>query len=486
MSSASSFPLPPRADSSLKRDRIPHSSVAEFDNLRRYYCEQQMKDANGTSQLSAVDEKVHSAAAEDEDGQTSAKKRKSDADTDKLTIEVTESSSDAAVEWKQPTLVELPHSPTTEEKVTTAAPLPFPLTPGSSNALSPVFRNALSALLTEHLPPVLTELVMRYYSAILPGRHHYNGHAFLENNAYFRFANDYRLSSARSLTTGQPLLSRPLRLDHRSFSWSGWVNRTSTVDNQFLFSFSNPHVHVPPLLSNLHVGYRHYQLKDRHVECFTFGFWCNDLDAKSAVDVSSTDEWEHWCGTFEYPVSNPLLPSADFLPSIFSILPSYSLPSVSAPSLGHRRLYRNGRLLVSDECPAFTGTNCVFAVGNRLVSSQAKEGLKGGVGDVRIWSRALREDEVSALWSGEEDSSESSKEGLELWYRFDESEDGLCTEGVDEVDEARGEKEKGRLLLDHSGHERHAALIIPNEIRMLRHSGTVEYPKLQSWEGTPH
>ena len=474
MSSASSFPLPPRADS-LKRDRISHTSLAEFHNLRRYYSEQM----NGTA-LSHDDKTSEMMTDEDE---SVAKKHKLDVETD----EVSGVSGEVVSDGSLTVVVEVAEAGSDETKSASSAAPSAPAS-ASFNALSPVFRNALSALIIEHLPPVLTELVMQYYSAILPTRQHYSGHAFLENNAYFRYANDYRLSLARS-ATGQPLLSRPLRLDHRSFSWSGWVNRTSTVDNQFLFSFSNPHVHVPPLLSNLHVGYRHYQLKDRHVECFTFGFWCNDLDAKQVADVNSTDEWELWCGTFEYPVSSPLQ-STDFLPSIFSILPSYSLPAVSAPSLGHRRLYRNGRLLVSDECPAFTGTNCVFAVGNRLVSSQAKEGLKGGVADVRIWSRALREDEVVALWEGEEDNV--SKAGLEVWYRFDESEEGMSVEGDDEeaADDAveckRAEKEKGRLLLDHSGHERHAALIIPNEIRMLHHSGEVEFPKLQSWEGTPH
>ena len=478
MSSAASFSLPPRADS-LKRDRISHTSLVEFSNLRRYYSEQM----NGTQHSPHDDKATTTTTADDDDssGESATKKHRSDAEADNGTIDATELSAETVAVVAPSAADETTEGGAEELKSAITAPC-APAT--ASSSASPFYSNALSALINELLPPVLTQLVMQYYSAILPTRHHYTGHAFLENNAYFRYANDYRLSSARS-ATGQPLLSRPLRLDHRSFSWSGWVNRTSTVDNQFLFSFSNPHVHVPPLLSNLHVGYRHYQLKDRHVECFTFGFWCNDLDAKQPADVTSTDEWEHWCGTFEYPVSSPL-PSTDFLPSLFSILPSYSLPAVSAPSLGHRRLYRNGRLLVSDECPAFTGTNCVFAVGNRLVSSQAKEGLKGGVGDLRLWSRALREDEVVALWEGEEEKV--SKEALEVWYRFDESEEGINVEGDDEVEDEKREmeKEKGRLLLDHSGHERHAALIIPNEIRMLRHSGTVEYPKLPSWEGTPH
>ena len=470
MSSASSFPLPPRADS-LKRDRISHTSLVEFRNLRRYYSEQ----ANAATASPSTD---GSASIEEEAEECAAAKKH------KAEMTTGAASDDTADHSAVPVDGAAMEAGPDELKSASFAP---PATPASasSSALSPVFRNALSALVCEHLPPVLVQLVMQYYSAVLPTRHHYAGHAFLENNAYFRYANDYRLSSSLSALTGQPLLQRPLRLDQRSFSWSGWVNRTSTVDNQFLFSFSNPHVHVPTMLSNLHVGYRHYQLKDRHVECFTFGFWCNDLDAKQPADVTSTGEWEHWCGTFEYPVSNPL-PSTDFLPSLFSILPQYTLPAVTPPSLGHRRLYRNGRLLVSDECPAFTGTHCVLAVGNRLVSSQAKEGLKGGVGDIRVWSRALREDEVGALWRGEEERV--SREALEVWYRFDESEEGLVVEGEEGgEDEAQlWENEKGRLLLDHSGHERHAALIMPTEIRMLRHSGTVEYPKLQSWDGTPH
>ena len=475
MSSSTSFSLPPRADS-LKRDRIAHTSLAEFNNLRRYYSEQM----NGAP-LSQLDDKQSEMGAVEEE--SAAKRQKAEVDADTCTDDTywTEVVDETVNEVKQATAGEVSEAGSEESSgASSASPQPGP---ASLTALSLVYRNALSALIAEHLPPVLTELVMQYYSAVLPARHHYTGHAFLENNAYFRFANDYRLSSARS-PTGRPLLSRPLRLDHRSFSWSGWVNRTSTVDNQFLFSFSNPHVHVPPLLSNLHVGYRHYQLKDRHVECFTFGFWCNDLDAKQPGDVSSTDEWELWCGTFEYPVSSPLPSTSFWSPSLFSIMPSYTLPAVDAPSLGHRRLYRNGRLLVSDECPAFTGTNCVFAVGNRLVSSQAKEGLKGGVSDVRIWSRALREDEVAALWEGDEERV--GTEALEVWYRFNESEEGMSVEGDDQLDEKREEREKGRLLLDHSGHDRHAALIIPNEIRMLRHSGMAEYPRLPSWEGTPH
>ena len=347
-------------------------------------------------------------------------------------------------------------------------PTPFPSTPPPSP-----YSNALSSLISAHLPPVLTDLVMTYFTAILPGLHHYAGHAYLDNNAYFRFSNDYRLAPT-SPSPPSLSLSPPLRLDQRSFSWSGWMNRVSSADNQFLFSFSNPHLHIPPLLSNLHVGYRHYQIHSRHVDCFTFGFWCNDLDAKNAADVTATDQWEHWAGTFEYPVSSPLPSLASSLLSSFPS--SLSLPSLSSPSLGHRSLYRNGRLVCADECPAFIGRHCELAVGNRLVSSTAREGLKGGICDVRIWSRVLSEEEVGRLWEGDERGV--SRRGLEVWYKFDESEEGMEVEGEGE--------ERGRLLLDHSGHGRHASLIMPNEIRQMKHSGMIEYPKLPAWEGQPH
>ena len=349
---------------------------------------------------------------------------------------------------------------------------PSSLSSPFSTAPPPPYRNALSTLISVHLPPVLTDIVMTYYAAILPGRQQYAGHAYLDNNAYFRFSNEYRLSAPHSLS-----LCPPLRLDNRSFSWSGWMNRVSTADNQFLFSFSNPHLHIPPLLSNLHVGYRHYQIHSRHVDCFTFGFWCNDLDAKNAADVTAVDEWEHWAGTFEYPVSSPLPSFASS--ALFSILPpSMAFPSLTSPSLGHRSLYRNGRLVCADDCPAFIGKHCELAVGNRLVSSAAREGLKGGIADLRIWSRVVSEEEVLRLYEGEERGVR--KDGLEVWYRFDESEEGLGVEG------AAGEEERGRLLLDHSGHGRHASLIMGAEIRQMKHSGMQEYPKLPAWEGQPH
>ena len=151
----------------------------------------------------------------------------------------------------------------------------------------------------------------------------------------------------------------------------------SAAANQFLFSFSNPHLHIPPLLSNLHVGYRHYQIHSRHVDCFTFGFWCNDLDAKNAADVTATDQWEHWAGTFEYPVSSPL-------PSLASHL-LYSFPSSLSPALSLLPLPRpphpvpqrpsgvRGRV----SCLP-SGRHCELAVGNRLVSSTAEGGLEGG------------------------------------------------------------------------------------------------------------
>ena len=380
-----------------------------------------------------------------------------------------------------------------------AAPAVCPAAASYSTPPSP-YKNALSAIISEFLPDVLSEIVMLYYAAVLPGGHHYAGHAYLDNNAYFRFSNDYRLASSCLLPSpsrplsSPPLLSPPLRLDNRSFSWSGWLNRVTTADNQFLFSLSNPHLHIPPLLSNLHVGYRHYQIAQRHVDCFTFGFWCNDLDAKNAADVTACDEWEHWAGTFEYPVSSPLPSMSPFL----SILPSQlSLPpSLSSPSLGHRRLFRNGRLLCSDDCPAFIGRHCELAVGNRLVSSAAREGLKGGIADLRIWSRVLSEAEVAALYGCDEKGVR--REALEVWYKFDESEEGLGVEEEQEEDDrqrrqrqeaeaaAGGAAERGRLLLDHSGHHRHASLIMPNEIRMIRHSGMQEFPKLQAWEGEAH
>ena len=47
------------------------------------------------------------------------------------------------------------------------------------------------------------------------------------------------------------------------------------------------------------------------------------------------------------------------------------------------------------------------------------------------------------------------------------------------------QSDRARLLIDHSGHSRHAALIHPDDVRMIKHSGTVD-TTLPAWEGQVH
>jgi len=72
-------------------------------------------------------------------------------------------------------------------------------------------------------------------------------------------------------------------------------------------------------------------------------------------------------------------------------------------------------------------------------------------------------------------------DGLEIWYKFNENESGFPVESTEEEVE-----ERGRILIDHSGHGRHASCINPDDIHMIKHSGTVEYPVLPAWEGQTH
>ena len=226
-----------------------------------------------------------------------------------------------------------------------------------------------------------------------------------------------------------------------------------------MFSFSNPNLHIPPLLSNLHVGYRHYQIHGKHVDCFTFGFWCNDLDVKIPAEVGTINEWEHWAGTFEFQQYQQHHHHHHHQCS-----PYYQHNLCYLSLVCHSVIddyIRNGRLLSEDDSPAFIGRNCELAIGNRLVQSAASEGLKGGIADIRIWSRVLTPEQITALYECTErmntksntisemkeqqpqqqqrntvsssssssssggDAELSLRDGLEVWYKCDESENGF-------------------------------------------------------------
>ena len=293
----------------------------------------------------------------------------------------------------------------------------------------------LHPLVAAHLPDVLARIVLAYQSPLLPRQHHYHGHIVLPYGAYgFRDQRQLHMSA------------NPLSLAGRSFSWSGWMNRSPVGPrwrNYFLLSFE---AHNKPGPSQwLHIGYRqHYDKMIRGVEtpeesrAFTVGFNGNDLDARPAdTDLMLFGAWEHWSGSYDYPrqLTTPHVPCNNACEE--------ALHPPAGTLFGRRKLYRNGELVVEDDCiPLTADQHSTLVVGNYQHHGHDMT-LDGGVCDVRLYSRVLSAAEMRALYSGEE--HEVSGECLEAHWPL-EGEQHIATKGAK------------REMLDVSGNERHLEL----------------------------
>ena len=193
---------------------------------------------------------------------------------------------------------------------------------------------------------------------------------------------------------------------------------------QFLLSVTTER--GPADNAHVHIGYTCHPHSAGAANCFTVGFYGNDLDVTPpAIDVGGHHEWEHWCTTLLCPQPQEGRADGD--------------EQQQASHLARRRLYRNGELLAEDECVAphidQQHTLLLGRYAPHIFSS-----LHGGLCDVRLYSRALAAAEVQALYAGEEERGSSSVEALEVWYKLDAT-------SFDE-----------RLVRDSSGHGRDAAV----------------------------
>ena len=196
------------------------------------------------------------------------------------------------------------------------------------------------------------------------------------------------------------------------------MHRTQDVDRQFLLEVSPSAVIPSPVAGSqrLHCGYRY--------GCFTFGFFHNDLNSPAhQTGRNRQTAWEHWAGSFEFPRSEQLHGA---------VIPNESSPDAAASELGRRRLYRDGRLVAEDDCRPL-----LIPADNRILlrgaSYDSGLNLEGGICDVRLYSRALSEEEVVALYEGED--GRVQRDGLEAEWRLETG---------------------GAVAEDSSGHARHA------------------------------
>ena len=297
----------------------------------------------------------------------------------------------------------------------------------------------LHALVAAHLPDVLASIVLAYQSPALPRQGHYGGHTVLPYGTWaFRDPRQQRMAA------------NPLSLARRSFSWSGWMNRapggTRGVDdwhNHFLLSLDSHRSR--PSSHHLHIGYRrhcHYATVQQN-QCFTFAFNANDLDVQPhQADLSLFDGWEHWSGSFDYPPPNSTPPPPPPPPPHANQWYHYGAVYTPASTvLGRRKLYRNGVLLVEDDCrPLVADEHSTLILGNYQNSGHDMT-LDGGVCDVRVYSRVLHEAEMRALYEGDEQAV--SAEALEAHWPLQSDKHIAQAEGV------------SGTIVDVSGNERH-------------------------------
>ena len=293
----------------------------------------------------------------------------------------------------QPTQSEQPRDPVTSFIASNFNIDSSSTAPAADGEHEPVFgpTHPLHPLVSAHLPDVLTRVVLAYLSPLLPRSQHYRGHVLLKYGAYgFRDQREQYMSA------------NPLSLQRRSFSWSGWMNRVPSVAarsrNHFLLSFECQHRSNDAPGYWLHIGYRKHYNAQHNVsqnQCFTFAFFSNDLDARpadTALDTFGT--WEHWSGSFEYPRTQTTPPIHN--DSTFTSDSARQYPAGTV--LGRRRLYRNGRLVVEDDClPLMADEESRLVVGNYQHHGHDMT-LDGGVCDVRLYSRVLSEAEMRALY----------------------------------------------------------------------------------------
>ena len=324
-----------------------------------------------------------------------------------------------------------------------AVPVPAPLDVfGPSNSLYP--------FVLPHLPDVLTRIVIHYASPLFPCQHHYSGNAIMHANCHAAFNTRTAALLCSSPAARTAPLSRPFSLSG-ALTVCGWLHRSRTDKAAFLLSIHSNAPHSPHH-PYVFVGYVPFlqtgqlQLSARYA--------VDDLLSAPHTAVQPTDYhgWEYIALTFQPHTADQPAEQLDD-----------DDDDTDEPTTGTRRLYHNGALIAQDECPPLPLHTDFHLLLGRYDTRSLAPSLHGGLCDVRVYSRAVGEDEVQRLFEGED----VSEEGLEVRWRMDVSQQG-----------------EEKYVRDSSGHARHALVPgYPVEVSLTGSAGECRETRGQGSDG---
>jgi hypothetical protein len=180
-----------------------------------------------------------------------------------------------------------------------------------------------------------------------------------------------------------------IELARRSFTVAAWFRRERT-DRWDIFLGQGDKSRN----KGLHLGFRDNGK-------FTFAFYTNDLDTKSAI--ADTD-WNHWVGTYDHAARK-------------------------------RRIYRNGRKVAEQTCQTpYQGS------GPLVIGRGPNHDARGWIDDIRIYTCALSDAEVQTLFeSSVTRPASTNAKGPIGWWKLDAAPGSTAPD-------ASGNKLDGRLV----------------------------------------
>jgi hypothetical protein len=146
-----------------------------------------------------------------------------------------------------------------------------------------------------------------------------------------------------------------------------------------------------------------------------------------------------------------------------------------------QKLYIDGSIEASNTTSQTISTTTNAKIGSRSFSTPVNY-LDGNLANVAIWNRALSSDEInSVMWKGYEALNTSEKNGLQAWYKLEESEllSGDDTATLEKYAEVKGLAFEGKTCLQNALNAfpdiTDARLYSANyDIRVSADGGTVE------------